>query len=106
VLSSLARAAPALALDRDPLRSRRGVAGLTSGVHTPEDVVKSLMAGADIGQHLLALAARVGSARSVMLVDGLQRWMDEHEYESVAQMKGALSQQSVAEPAAFERPTT
>jgi dihydroorotate dehydrogenase (fumarate) len=37
------------------------------------------------------------------LVNGLSRWMDEHEYESVAQMKGALSQRNVAEPAAFER---
>jgi len=75
---------------------------LTTGVHTAEDVVKAIMAGADIANVSSALLER-GVPAITDLVDGLAQWMTEHEYESVAQMKGALSQRNVAEPAAFER---
>jgi len=37
------------------------------------------------------------------VLDDLRAWMVEHEYESIKQMQGSMSQQSVAEPAAFER---
>ncbi len=75
---------------------------LTTGIHTPEDVVKAIMAGADIAQTASALLEH-GIGKIGELVAGLQQWMEEHEYESVQQMKGALSQRKVAEPAAFER---
>jgi dihydroorotate dehydrogenase (fumarate) len=75
---------------------------LTSGVHTSEDVIKSVMAGADIANVASVLLER-GPGHISELISGLSQWMEEHEYESVAQMKGALSQRNVIEPAAFER---
>jgi len=75
---------------------------LTTGIHTSEDVVKSVMAGADIANVASVLLER-GPGYISELLGGLSQWMEEHEYESVAQMKGALSQRNVTEPAAFER---
>ena len=75
---------------------------LTTGVHTPDDVVKAVMAGADIANVASVLLER-GPSHISELLGGLRQWMEEHEYESVAQMKGALSQRNVTEPAAFER---
>ena len=75
---------------------------LTTGVHQPEDVVKAVMAGADIA-NVCSVLLSDGIERIGMLVDGLAKWMDARGYASVAEMKGVLSQKSVAEPAAFER---
>jgi len=75
---------------------------LTTGIHTPEDVVKALMAGADVA-NVCSVLLREGISKIDTLLSGLQVWMDEHEYESVEQMKGSLSQKSIAEPTAFER---
>jgi dihydroorotate dehydrogenase (fumarate) len=75
---------------------------LTTGVHTSYDVVKSLMAGAKVAMVASEILAH-GPARVGQLTKGLTTWMDEHEYQSVTQMIGAMSQKSVAEPAAFER---
>lgn len=75
---------------------------LTSGIHTPEDVIKALMAGADIANVCSALL-RNGVGHITSLLDGVTRWMEEHEYAAVDEMKGSLSQRNVAEPAAFER---
>jgi len=80
----------------------RASLALSTGIHTPEDVVKAAMAGADIANVASVLLKR-GVGAITELVEGVRRWMEEHEYESVAQMKGALSQRKVAEPAAFER---
>jgi dihydroorotate dehydrogenase (fumarate) len=75
---------------------------LTSGIHTPEDVVKSVMAGASVVMTASAML-HDGINHASVLLDGMQSWMMEHEYESVQQMKGSMSQKSVADPAAFER---
>lgn len=75
---------------------------LTTGVHTAEDVVKAIMAGADVANVASVLLAQ-GVEKIPELLSGLQHWMEMHEYESVSQMKGALSQRSCPEPAAFER---
>jgi dihydroorotate dehydrogenase (fumarate) len=75
---------------------------LTSGVHTAEDVVKSLMAGANVAMTASALLQK-GTARAGEILNDLVTWMEEHEYASVSQMIGSMSQQSVADPAAFER---
>ncbi len=75
---------------------------LTTGIHATEDVVKAIMAGADIANIASVLLER-GPAAITGLVSGLTQWMEEHEYETLDQMKGALSQRNVAEPAAFER---
>jgi dihydroorotate dehydrogenase (fumarate) len=74
----------------------------TSGIHTAEDVLKMIMAGADITQ-LCATLLQNGVGRITEINDGMVKWMEDHEYESVKQMKGSMSHKSVAEPAAFER---
>jgi dihydroorotate dehydrogenase (fumarate) len=75
---------------------------LTSGVHTAQDMIKALMAGASAVMSTSAMLQNgVGIAET--LISDLQLWMEENEYVSVKQMKGSMSQQAVAEPAAFER---
>jgi dihydroorotate dehydrogenase (fumarate) len=75
---------------------------ITSGVHNHEDVIKAMMAGAKVTQIASEILAR-GVSRLTAISDDLSRWLDEHEYESIAQMQGSMSQRNVAEPAAFER---
>ena len=75
---------------------------LTSGVHTAIDVLKSMMAGAKVAMMASTLLHNGPQDVGPMLND-LQVWMKEHEYASIKQMQGSMSQQSVAEPAAFER---
>ena len=74
----------------------------TSGVHTAEDVLKLLMAGADITMLCSALLQH-GPGTIAEILKNLDRWMLEHEYVSVQQMRGSMSQKSVADPSAFER---
>ena len=75
---------------------------LTSGVHTAQDVLKAVMAGASVAMMTSTLLEN-GVGRLMHILTDLQEWMEEHEYESIAQMKGSMSQRAVAEPAAFER---
>ncbi len=75
---------------------------ITSGVHTHEDVIKGLMAGAKTTMMASELL-RNGIGRISEILTDLTNWLEENEYESVEQMQGSMSQQSVAEPAAFER---
>jgi dihydroorotate dehydrogenase (fumarate) len=75
---------------------------ITSGVHTHEDVLKGMMAGAKVTM-LASELLRHGIHRIAEIVNAMSRWMEEYEYESVAQMQGSMSQQNVADPAAFER---
>ncbi len=74
----------------------------TSGVHGPEDVVKLLMVGADVTMICSALL-RNGIGYLNQIEDGLLEWMEEHEYRSVQQMKGSMSQIRCPNPSAFER---
>ena len=75
---------------------------LTSGIHTAIDMLKAVMAGASATMVASELLQNGINRVPAMLTD-LQAWMVEHEYESINQMKGSMSQQAVAEPAAFER---
>ncbi len=75
---------------------------LTSGVHTHEDVLKGLMAGAKVTMMASELLHH-GPQRIGEILIELRRWMEAHEYESVSQMQGSMSQVNVADPAAFER---
>ena len=75
---------------------------VTGGVHTVEDVVKSILAGANVA--MMTSAVMKNSINHITkMKDGMAKWMEEHDYGSVADMQGKMSQQSVAEPAAFER---
>jgi dihydroorotate dehydrogenase (fumarate) len=75
---------------------------LTSGIYKPKDVLKAVMAGSDVA-HVCSALLKHGLGRIGELVTGVQLWMEEHEYESIRQMRGSLSQKAVAEPAAYER---
>jgi len=75
---------------------------ITSGVHNHVDVLKGLMAGAKATMMTSALL-RKGPERISKILKRMNNWMEEHEYAAVTQMQGSMSQQSVAEPAAFER---
>jgi dihydroorotate dehydrogenase (fumarate) len=74
----------------------------TSGIHTTQDVLKMLMAGATVTMMCSALLKH-GPNRIKQILVELDQWMAEHEYVSVKQMQGSMSQKSVADPAAFER---
>ena len=74
----------------------------TSGIHTAPDALKMLMAGADVTMMCSALLKH-GPGHIKNVLEEMNRWMEEHEYASVKQMKGSMSQKSVADPSAFER---
>lgn len=75
---------------------------LTSGVHSTRDVLKAIMAGANVAMIASELLAH-GIERLATLLAELTLWMEEHEYPAISEMRGSMSQRAVAEPAAFER---
>lgn len=75
---------------------------LTTGIHTARDVLKATMAGASASMAASTLL-KYGIEQVSEILYGVQSWMEENEYDSINQMKGSMSQQAVAEPAAFER---
>jgi dihydroorotate dehydrogenase (fumarate) len=74
----------------------------TSGVHSAEDALKLLMVGADVTM-LCSVLLRYGIAHLRHIEQGIAEWMEEHEYESVHQMQGSMSQLRCSDPGAFER---
>jgi len=74
----------------------------TSGIHTSQDVLKMLMAGADVTMMCSALL-RNGPKHIQQVISDLETWMIDHEYISVQQMKGSMSQKNIADPSAFKR---
>jgi len=80
----------------------KGSLALSGGVHTVPDVVKSVMAGADVVQVVSALL-RNGPAYAKELRVGLATWLEEHEYESLGQARGSMSLEKSPNPEAFER---
>jgi dihydroorotate dehydrogenase (fumarate) len=75
---------------------------ITSGVHTYEDVLKALMAGASVAMMASELLKN-GLGRISEILHEMNQWLEEHEYDSVRQMIGSMSQSHVPEPSAFER---
>jgi dihydroorotate dehydrogenase (fumarate) len=85
------------------LHRRFGVSlAASTGVHTDEDVLKVLLAGADVAMMTSALL-RNGPDHLRRVEVGVRDWMDRHGYETVDRLRGRLSQRSVPDPAAFER---
>ena len=74
----------------------------TTGVHTPDDAIKAVLAGATVIMMASALL-RHGPSRLTEVRDGLANWLEEGDFESVAQARGSMSHQSVPDPSAFER---
>ena len=75
---------------------------ITGGVHTSYDVLKAMMAGAQVAMMASAILKR-GIDYIATVLGELQTWMEEHEYESIKQMQGSMSQKSVADPKSFLR---
>jgi dihydroorotate dehydrogenase (fumarate) len=74
----------------------------TGGVHGTEEVLKVLLAGADCAQMCSALLQH-GPGRLSDTLEGLERWLEAREYDSLRQLIGSVSQQKTPDPAAFER---
>ncbi len=75
---------------------------LSGGIHNGIDIIKAMMAGASVAMTASELIAN-GIQRAKSMLDEMFTWMQIHEYESVSQMQGSMSQRSVEDPAAFER---
>jgi dihydroorotate dehydrogenase (fumarate) len=82
-------------------RTKAGLA-ITGGVHTSEDALKAVMAGA-CGVQVVSSVLQQGPEHIKTLVDGMRTWLEEHEYHSLKQAVGSLSLERSASPAAFER---
>ena len=74
----------------------------THGVHTAEDAIKLVMVGADV-VHVCAAILKGGPQVIGEIRDGMAAWLTEHDYESLDQARGSMSQASCPEPTAFER---
>jgi dihydroorotate dehydrogenase (fumarate) len=75
---------------------------LTSGVHSAQDVIKAIMAGASvttIASHFL----EKGPESAAIILSEMQKWLEEKDYQSISQMKGSMSQKSIGESTAFTR---
>jgi len=107
-------AVPRLSLsDPDELRLRlrwaailhghlKGDIAVGGGVHSAEDVIKAIMCGATVVQ-VVSCLLKHGPARIGSLITGLRRWLEEHDYENLDQMRGSMSLRNCPNPAAFER---
>jgi dihydroorotate dehydrogenase (fumarate) len=105
---------PSLTLSRSedlrlPLRWVALLSGLTeldfaisSGVHSGYDVLKSMMAGANVAMTASALLAD-GVGKISLMLEEIERWMTEHEYDSINQMRSSMSVRGVANPSGYER---
>src|SRR5215468_173355 len=82
-------------------RVKSSLAG-TSGVHTPDDAIKLLMVGANVTM-LCSSLLRNGINQLRQMEHGIVEWMEQHEYESVKQLQGSMSQLRCPDPSAFER---
>ncbi|MCS7338806.1 MAG: dihydroorotate dehydrogenase-like protein [Verrucomicrobiae bacterium] len=74
----------------------------TSGIHTAEDAIKMLMVGARVTM-LCSVLLKHGVGHIANILNGMRAWLEQHEYESVSQLQGCLSQKNCPDPTAFER---
>jgi len=85
------------------LRDQVGLSlAATSGIHRATDAIKMLMAGADVTMMCSALL-RHGVKHITTVENEIRIWMEEHDYESIEQLQGSMSQKNCPDPAAFER---
>jgi len=75
---------------------------VTGGFHQSSDVIKALLAGADV-VHLCSVLLKHGVGRLTEILSELEQWLDEHDYDSIEQLKGSVSQQHAIDPSAYER---
>jgi dihydroorotate dehydrogenase (fumarate) len=75
---------------------------LTSGIHSVDDVLKAVMAGADVA-NVCSVLLKEGAGKITELVEGASNKLDEKGVSSLGELKGNMSLQSYVEPWAFER---
>jgi len=75
---------------------------VSGGVHTVEDIIKAIMCGANAVQVVSSLL-KYGPSHIGSLISGLKHWLEDHEYESVDQMRGSMSLRHCPDPSVFER---
>ena len=75
---------------------------VTSGVHGADDVLKACLVGADVAMMTSALL-KYGAEHVTTVLDDMRRWLDEHEYESIDQLRGSLSHRSAPNAESFVR---
>ena len=75
---------------------------ITGGIHTAEDLIKGVLAGADVGMMASAILQR-GPAFAGQVLAEVSQWMENHGYSNISQMQGRMSQRRSRHPAAFER---
>lgn len=75
---------------------------VTGGFHQTPDILKALLAGADVVQ-LCSVLLKEGVGRLTDILTELEIWLDAHEYDSIEQLKGSVSQQNAIDPSAYER---
>ena len=74
----------------------------TSGIHRATDAIKMLMVGADVTM-LCSAILRHGAKHIAVVENEMRTWLEDHEYESVQQLQGSMSQKNCPDPANFER---
>ncbi len=75
---------------------------VTGGFHNASDVIKALLAGADVVQ-LCSVLLKQGVGHLTQLLTELEQWLVEHDYASISQLKGSVSQRHAIDPTAYER---
>lgn len=75
---------------------------VTGGFHNAPDVIKALLAGADVVQ-LCSVLLKQGVGHLTQLLTELEQWLVEHDYASISQLKGSVSQRHAIDPTAYER---
>ena len=79
-----------------------GSLAVGGGVHTAEDIIKAIMCGADVVQ-VVSCLLKYGPFHINSLINGLNQWMEDHEYESIDQLRGSMSLRHCPDPTVFER---
>jgi dihydroorotate dehydrogenase (fumarate) len=75
---------------------------LSGGVHTVEDIIKAIMCGANVVQ-VVSCLLKYGPSHIGTLITGLNHWLEDHDYESLNQMRGSMSLRNCPDPTVFER---
>ena len=75
---------------------------VTGGFHETPDILKALLAGADVVQ-LCSVLLKHGAGHLTNMLVELKQWLIEHDYESISQLTGSVSQQNAIDPSAYER---
>jgi dihydroorotate dehydrogenase (fumarate) len=87
------------AILHDQIKADIAVSG---GVHSTEDIIKSVMCGANAVQ-LVSSLLKYGPSHIGTLLNDLKTWLEEHHYDSISQMRGSMSMRHCPDPSVFER---